>query len=300
MTHTPDQSGRRESVSCRAAGCVAGSFASAEALPNNKADVAVAISEMQSVRDAMRAALLVVACGFTALGPFDAFPKGADSGICGRSTQHLLQACQHEAANDYRVGVAICLNVGDAAEVEECLDANRSTRAEALEECADSREVRHEACEELGPNPYDPVIDPANFGARINNPHAQDKQGNVWYFGELSKNYEDGVLANLDGSFEAGKDGAKPGLWMKAAPQVGDFYRQEWAPGNAEDVVQVQSVNAPDDVPFRNSKPVLMTRDLSPQAPGAEELKFYVPGVGFVLEVELETGEKLELVDYSR
>lgn len=314
---------------------------------------------LQDKRSAMRAVLLTVACGFTALRPFDALPNGADPGICGRSTQQLLQACQHEAADDYRIGVAICLNIGDAAEAKECLDENRGTRAEALEECADSREVRDEICEKLGPAPYDPVIDPANFVSRINNPHApfkpgawweyrkvsaegtervrvevlnqhrqilgvnttvvrdrawlngeiqedtldwlaQDRQGNVWYFGELSKNYEDGVLANLDGSFEAGKDGAKPGLWMKAAPQVDDFYRQEWAPGDAEDVVQVQSVNAPDDVPLRNSKPVLMTRDFSPQSPGAEELKFYVPGVGFVLEVELETGEKLELVDYSR
>jgi hypothetical protein len=304
-------------------------------------------------------ATLLTACGITALHPIDALPDNARTHVCGRTTQQLLEACLHEAADDYRVGVAICLNTGDAQEAEECLDENRETRTEALEECADSREVRDEVCEELGPGAYDPGIDPANFVARINNPHApfkpgawweyrkrsaegtervrvevlneyrtilgvrttvvrdrawldgeiqedtldwlaQDKQGNVWYFGELSRSYEEGTLASLDGSFEAGKDGAKPGLWIKAAPKVGDFYRQEWAPGDAEDVVQVQSVNAPDDVPFRNSKPVLMTRDFSPQAPGAEELKFYVPGVGFVLEMELDTGERLELVDYSR
>lgn len=129
---------------------------------------------------------------------------------------------------------------------------------------------------------------------------AQDRQGNVWYLGELARNYEDGRLESLDGSWEAGKNGAKPGLWMTGAPKVELFYRQEWDPGSAEDVVEVESVNAPDDVPFRNSKPVLMTEDWTPLSPDGLELKFYVPGVGFVMEVEVANGETLRLVDYSR
>ena len=299
------------------------------------------------------------ACGLLALLPFTTFASQHEHGVCTRTTQQLLRACQHESADSYRVGAAVCLNVSDRDEGKVCDRENREARAAALEECQASREVRDEICEELGQKPYDPVIDPANFVARINNPHApfkpgawweylkkgaegtersrvevlddpreilgvqtvsvrdrvwldgvivedtidwlaQDKQGNVWYFGELSQSFEDGLLASLDGSFEAGKDGAKPGLWIKARPKVGDFYRQEWLPNQAEDVVQVSSVNAPDDVPFRNAKPVLMTRDFSPQSPGGDELKFYVPGVGFVLEVEIETGERLELVDHSR
>jgi hypothetical protein len=129
---------------------------------------------------------------------------------------------------------------------------------------------------------------------------AQDRQGNVWYLGELAKNYENGELANLDGSWQAGRSGAKPGLWMTGAPKVELFYRQEWAPADAEDVVEVESVNAPDDVPFRNSKPVLMTEDWTPLSPGALELKFYVHGVGMVMEFDPESGEKLELVNWSR
>ncbi|MGH8606479.1 MAG: hypothetical protein ACREX9_03370, partial [Gammaproteobacteria bacterium] len=60
---------------------------------------------------------------------------------------------------------------------------------------------------------------------------AQDVSGEVWYFGEIVKNFEDGLLANLDGSFEAGKNGAKAGFWVRAAPQVGEVYRQSltWA-----------------------------------------------------------------------
>lgn len=131
---------------------------------------------------------------------------------------------------------------------------------------------------------------------------AQDKEGNVWYFGEIVQNFEDGLLTDLDGSFEAGKNGAKPGFWIKAAPQVGDFYRQEWALGDAEDVVEVVSLNATDtNVPFsqNGTGPVLKTMDTTPLSPGAVEYKYYVPGIGFALEVNPETGERLELIDYG-
>ncbi|MGH8614728.1 MAG: hypothetical protein ACREYF_22540 [Gammaproteobacteria bacterium] len=132
---------------------------------------------------------------------------------------------------------------------------------------------------------------------------AQDVDGNVWYFGEISKNFEDGLLANLDGSFEAGKDGAKPGILIKARPQVGEVYRIEYALSNeAEDIAEVLSLDATDtDVPFseEGSGPVLKTLDTTPLSPVAEEHKYYVPGIGFVLEVDPETGERLELVDFG-
>lgn len=131
---------------------------------------------------------------------------------------------------------------------------------------------------------------------------AQDKDGNVWYFGEIVQNFEDGLLANLDGSFEAGKDGAKAGFWSKAAPIVGETYRQEWALGNAEDIVEVVSLNATDTVvPFSafGTGTVLKTKDTTPMSPGVVEFKYYVPGIGFALEVKPATGERLELIDYG-
>ncbi|MGH8429584.1 MAG: hypothetical protein ACREUF_04185, partial [Solimonas sp.] len=73
---------------------------------------------------------------------------------------------------------------------------------------------------------------------------AQDIFGNVWYFGERVLNYEDGELNNLDGSFKAGVDRAKPGILMKAAPAAGDVYREEWALTEAEDVAEVLSTSA--------------------------------------------------------
>ena len=130
---------------------------------------------------------------------------------------------------------------------------------------------------------------------------AEDSAGNVWYFGENSKSFEDGLLVSLDGSWEAGKDGGKPGFWVKAAPRVGEFYRQEYALNNeAEDVVEVLDLDAQETLPFANGNPVLKTRDFTPLSPGGEENKFYVPGIGLVLEVDPETGERLELVDCSR
>lgn len=127
---------------------------------------------------------------------------------------------------------------------------------------------------------------------------AQDRDGNVWYFGEIARNFEDGRLVDLEGSWEAGVDGAKPGFWVKAAPREGELYRQEWLPGEAEDVVEVLSLDADEVVPFANGGPVLQTRDFTPLEPDAEEYKFYVPGVGLVLEVDPESGERLELIQY--
>lgn len=37
--------------------------------------------------------------------------------------------------------------------------------------------------------------------------YAQDEKGNVWYFGEYSKEYENGKVKSTEGSWEAGKDG---------------------------------------------------------------------------------------------
>ncbi|MEZ4218575.1 MAG: hypothetical protein R3E88_19020 [Myxococcota bacterium] len=129
---------------------------------------------------------------------------------------------------------------------------------------------------------------------------AQDVDGNVWYLGEIAQNFEDGRLADLSGSWEIGKEGAKPGFWMIASPQVGQFYRQEWLPGDAEDMVEVISVDATGyTFPFANGSPVLQTRDYLPSEPGKYEYKFYVPGVGMVLEVDPETGEELRLIDYQ-
>ena len=64
---------------------------------------------------------------------------------------------------------------------------------------------------------------------------AQDKDGNVWVFGEEVTFYENGQVLSTEGSWEAGVDGALPGIAMYADPaaHVGETYRIEYYPGEA-------------------------------------------------------------------
>ena len=215
--------------------------------------------------------------------------------------------------------------------------------------------MREETCDKLGPAPYDPVIDPANFVAKIDNPFfplvpgttfiyegqtseglmrdefavthntrvidgvtcvevhdsvftdgeltedtldwfAQDKDGNVWYFGENTAELEDGLISTIDGTFMAGVDGDKPGIVMKAHPAVGDFYRQEFSLGNAEDEAETLGLNASVTVPYGSFQHCLRSEETTPLEPDALEDKFYASGVGNVLTVDEDTGERCELV----
>ena len=113
---------------------------------------------------------------------------------------------------------------------------------------------------------------------------------------ELSRGFENGQLVSLEGSWEAGVEGARPGIIMKAAPMVGDLYRQEFSLANAEDVAEVTSTTGTESVPAAScSGTCVVTRDFSPLEPDAEEQKFYAPGVGVILEIE-EDGGRVELV----
>jgi hypothetical protein len=127
--------------------------------------------------------------------------------------------------------------------------------------------------------------------------YAQDDEGNVWYLGEDSREIENGEIVSTDGSWEAGVDGALPGILMQAAPQIGQRYYQEFFLGEAEDEAIVQSLNASVDVPFGEFTGCLQTEDLTRLEPGANEHKFYCPGVGLVLEESLGSDERVELVD---
>ncbi|HEY6201200.1 MAG TPA: hypothetical protein VI231_21535 [Candidatus Binatia bacterium] len=127
--------------------------------------------------------------------------------------------------------------------------------------------------------------------------YCQDQDGNVWYFGENSQELEDGLVVSLEGSWTGGIDGAKPGIAMKANPKVGDVYRQEFLPGVAEDIAEVLSVTETITLPgFGTMNNCIKTKETTPLEPDALENKFYCPGVGLVRDVDLETGEILDLV----
>jgi hypothetical protein len=117
--------------------------------------------------------------------------------------------------------------------------------------------------------------------------YAQDSVGNVWYLGERTAEYENGKVVSRAGSWEAGVDGAQPGIAMPADPQPGLAYRQEYYAGEAEDRAKVLSVDEQAEVPFGHFTDVLMTKDLVPTEPRALEYKLYAPGVGPVLTLDV-------------
>jgi hypothetical protein len=131
---------------------------------------------------------------------------------------------------------------------------------------------------------------------------AQDAEGNVWYFGEDTTAYEDGV-ADTSGAWEAGVDGALPGIVRPADPAVSDTgYRQEYFPGEAEDMGQVIAVGGSATVPAGEFDDVVVTRDWTPLEPDVVEEKSYAPGVGFVREVKTAgegSGEEVVLVEFT-
>jgi hypothetical protein len=128
--------------------------------------------------------------------------------------------------------------------------------------------------------------------------YAQDKDGNVCYFGEDTKELDkQGNVISTEGSWEAGVDGAEPGLVMEAKPRVGDTYQQEFAPGVAEDMAKVLSLDKSTCVPYRCFDNLLLTKEWTPLEPGVAEHKYYAKGVGFVRGVMVTGGkEHTELV----
>ena len=109
---------------------------------------------------------------------------------------------------------------------------------------------------------------------------AQDNRGNVWYFGEDTKEYDNGEVTSTKGSWQAGVDGAKPGIIMPSDPKVGHSYHQEYYPGEAMDMARVLSSNASVTLPYGSFDHVLETREWTPLQPGFSEKKYYVRGVG--------------------
>jgi hypothetical protein len=129
--------------------------------------------------------------------------------------------------------------------------------------------------------------------------YAQHRDGSVWYFGEDTKEYENGRVTTTKGSWAAGTRGALPGVVMPAHPRVGDRYRQEYLRGEAEDMADVRSITATAAVPTGRYRDVVRTHDYTPLDLEALEDKYYARGVGVVLVVDLFSGNtREELVEF--
>jgi hypothetical protein len=278
-----------------------------------------------------------------------------ETNACQQTAFAALDGCSEAARSDNKVAFGKCVNISDPAARADCQKQAATDLSDALDTCQGGLEQRQVACGKLGPARYDPVIDPANFVSRIDNPYfplvpgktfiyedhfagslmrdqfavtrntrviagvtcvevhdsvftdgaltedtldwfAQDMDGNVWYFGENTQELEDGLITTIEGTFMAGVNGDKPGIVMKAHPAVGDFYRQEFSLGNAEDYAETLSLNESVRVPFGSFDHCLRSQETTPLEPDLLEDKFYAPGVGSVLEVDENTGERTELI----
>ncbi len=286
---------------------------------------------------------------------------------CRTISKLAIGSCQAEAHGTELLTDARCNNIPDAAALKACIQAAAAAAKEERQSCRDQHDLWKGVCERLGPAPYSPVIDAANFptSTTIDNPFfplkpgttfvyegqtadgfehvefavthatrmilsipcvevhdvrkvagnvvedtrdwfAQDSVGNVWYFGENttlvdngSALVDGGLPTDLSGTWTGGVDGAQPGFVMEAHPAIGDFYRQEFFVGEAEDLAEVKSVTASESVPAATcTNECLETEESSTLAPGDVEHKFYKMGVGNILTIDFaaDPPERSELV----
>ncbi len=281
---------------------------------------------------------------------------------CKATAAGGLHSCKAGAGSDRGLALGTCANLPDPTAKKPCDRQAAADARDALASCKEQDRLRQDVCTRLGPAPYVPVIDPANFtnSTTIDNPYfplppgktfvyegtvtenpggfehvefivthttrvilgitcvevhdkrdlngqlvedtrdwfAQDDAGNVWYFGENTTLVDDrGLPVDLSGTWTGGVDGAQPGIIMEAHPALGDFYRQEFLLGEAEDLAEVSSLIETVTVPFPPGtfNNCLKTTESSPIAPGDVSPKFYFLGVGNLLTVE-PNGDRSELI----
>ncbi|HZE29621.1 MAG TPA: hypothetical protein VE055_05945, partial [Gaiellaceae bacterium] len=132
--------------------------------------------------------------------------------------------------------------------------------------------------------------------------YTQDADGNVWYFGEDTAELDEhGRVKTREGTWHAGVDGAKPGIFMYAHPRVGQSARQEYLKGQAEDHFHVLRRGVGVTVPFKPFSGALLTKEWTPLEPGVIDHKYYARGIGTVLEQTVRGGdERNQLVSFSR
>ncbi len=120
--------------------------------------------------------------------------------------------------------------------------------------------------------------------------YAQDKAGNVWYFGEDTAEYANGTVTSTAGTWEAGVDNAQPGIVMKANPTPGPAYREEYRPGQAEDMAKVLTNTATITIPKGTFHNLVETFNTDPLDPSKLEHKWYAKGIGPVKAIRHSGG----------
>jgi hypothetical protein len=134
---------------------------------------------------------------------------------------------------------------------------------------------------------------------RTSDYYSQDACGNVWYFGEDTAELDrHGNVVDTSGSFHAGVDGAQPGVFMQARPQLDRRFRQEWYRGEAEDTFKAIDLSVKVKVPYGSFSHALRTKETTALEPEVVDNKYYVTGIGEVVETSVAGPiERLVLVD---
>jgi hypothetical protein len=176
-----------------------------------------------------------------------------------------------------------CVNAGDCDELEELwITVKPDIRSISLRIGGETRTIDTRVLEERETADGQLVEISRNFFATCN--PTQD----VYYFGERVDIYEDGEVVSHDGAWLAGRDGARPGIIMPGpAFLLGSRYYQELAPGVALDRAKHVAMNLKRNLPaghFENCVKIIETTPLEP----GESTKIYCPGVGLVIDNELE------------
>jgi hypothetical protein len=132
--------------------------------------------------------------------------------------------------------------------------------------------------------------------------YTQDGRGDVWYFGEDTAELDEhGHVTSIEGTWQAGRDGAEPGIFMPARPTIGNAYRQEYLKGHAEDRFEILGLGESVRVPAAKSQHALLTKETTGLEPGVVDHKYYVRGIGTVLEQTVKGGaERNALVSIRR
>jgi hypothetical protein len=136
-----------------------------------------------------RLAGLALAMGLVAgVAQADGRGRGEDDDrgkFCSATAKAAFRACGNEAQDDDWTAVAICTNVSDEEQRQECLADARAERREAERLCGDQLAARRRLCATLGEERYDPDFDPASFEDDFKslgnpNPYFPLSIGNRW------------------------------------------------------------------------------------------------------------------------
>ena len=163
-------------------------------------------------------------------------------------------------------------------------------RFEVLEE---TRQIAGVTCTAL----IDQVLSDGEVVEESINWYAVDQAGNVWHFGGEFKEIVDGEVIESTG-WESGVDDAEPGIAMPADPQIGQVYALGFYADETEDKAEILSLDGYAEVTYGEFTGLLETRAWSPLSPEEVDFEYYAAGIGEVLTVNQETGERVELISF--